>query len=175
MRQCHGSRQNSLEFIIEPEHFIKADNHVGFYELFILCFYPEADCCQIPPGSILPVPATIYFPKIQSPTTSEIYRIIKSKARYHGDRELYQEQRTAHLIRINSAKPGNLKSLTVKESVLLLQNFIVHVRVFIRYSYLQNKYSTAHYYSVLFFLCKVIVDMATLKDVNFFKKWFLSK
>jgi hypothetical protein len=42
------------------------------------------------------------------------------------------------LIRINSAKLGNLKSLTVKVSVLLLQNFIVHVRVFIRYSYLQN-------------------------------------
>jgi len=61
-------------------------------------FYPEADCCQIPPGSILPVPATIYFPQIQSPTTSEIYRIIKSKALYYGDREFYKEQKTATLI-----------------------------------------------------------------------------
>jgi len=31
------SRQNILEFIIESVHFIKDDNHVGFYELFTLC------------------------------------------------------------------------------------------------------------------------------------------
>ncbi len=30
------SRQNSLEFIMEYVHFITADNHVGFCELFIL-------------------------------------------------------------------------------------------------------------------------------------------
>jgi hypothetical protein len=31
------SRQNNLE-IIESMHFIKDDSHVGFYEMFILCF-----------------------------------------------------------------------------------------------------------------------------------------
>jgi hypothetical protein len=30
------SRQNTLEFIIEPVHFSEAFNHVGFYELFVL-------------------------------------------------------------------------------------------------------------------------------------------
>ncbi len=31
------SRQNSLEFIIESVHFVKADIQVDFYMLFILC------------------------------------------------------------------------------------------------------------------------------------------
>jgi|688.fasta_scaffold1073328_1 hypothetical protein len=33
----NSSRQRRLEFIIESVHFVKADQHVGFYELFILC------------------------------------------------------------------------------------------------------------------------------------------
>ena len=35
--QIHCSRQKSIEFITESVHFNKADNHVGFYVLFILC------------------------------------------------------------------------------------------------------------------------------------------
>jgi hypothetical protein len=35
-------RQSRLKFIIEFAHFIKEDNHVGFYELSILCPIPSS-------------------------------------------------------------------------------------------------------------------------------------
>ena len=35
-----SGRHNSLEFIAESLHFSKADNQVGFYELFILWVEP---------------------------------------------------------------------------------------------------------------------------------------
>jgi hypothetical protein len=49
---------NSLEFIVESVHFMKADHYVGFYELFILMYSVCIDACPQPFNKIIRVPVS---------------------------------------------------------------------------------------------------------------------